>query len=92
MSSNPFESIEQRLDHIEGLLMSLNSEKAEPKKAGYLTRQQAAQLLHLTLPTLHEYTKEGIIQGHRIGRRVLYTETAIEEAVKAIPAIRYKRR
>ncbi|MRR24253.1 helix-turn-helix domain-containing protein [bacterium] len=92
MSNNPFESIEQRLDHIEGLLIGLSSEKAEKKKSGYLTRLEAARLLHLTLPTLHEYTKEGVIQGHRIGRRVLYTEAAIEEAVKAIPAIRYKRR
>lgn len=57
----------------------------------YLSRVQAANLLHITLPTLHEYTRMGIIQGSRIGGRVLYTDQAIKDAVKAIPNIKYRR-
>lgn len=89
--SNPFETIEQKLTDLEGLILSLKDNKLEPKKVTYLTRQQAAELLHITLPTLHEYTKAGVIQGSRIGTRVLYSEQAIQDAVKAIPVLKYKR-
>lgn len=89
--SNPFETIEQKLTDLEGLILSLKDNKPEPKKVTYLTRQQAAELLHITLPTLHEYTKAGVIQGSRIGTRVLYSEQAIQDAVKAIPVLKYKR-
>ncbi len=58
----------------------------------YLSRQEAAEMLHITLPTLWEYTKLGLIEGSRIGRRVLYSEQAIQDAVKSIPSLRYKRR
>ena len=57
----------------------------------YLSRQQAADRLHITLPTLHDYTRKGIIQGLRIGGRVLYSEEAVREAVKAIPTMKYRR-
>lgn len=89
--SNPFESLEQKLTDLEGLILSLKDNKPEPKKAIYLTRQQAAELLHITLPTLHEYTKSGVILGSRIGTRVLYSEQAIQDAVKAIPVLKFKR-
>jgi len=58
----------------------------------YLTRQEAASLLRITLPTLHEYTKAGIIHASRIGTRVLYAEDDILTSVKEIPVQKYKRR
>lgn len=58
----------------------------------YLSRQEAAEMLHITLPTLWEYTKLGLIEGSRIGRRVLYSQEAVQEAVKTIPSMKYKRR
>lgn len=89
--SNPFEAIEQKLTNIENLLLNLREEKPEVPKTSYLTRIQAAELLHLTLPTLNQYTKAGIIKGFRIGSRVLYDETSIKEAVKAMPTLKYRR-
>jgi excisionase family DNA binding protein len=89
--SNPFEVLEQKLDTIEGLIKGLK-DTPQTKQVSYLTREQAAEILHITLPTLATYTREGIIRGHRIGTRVLYTEEAIHEAVKEVPALRYKRR
>jgi excisionase family DNA binding protein len=47
----------------------------------YLTRKDVSKLLHITLPTLHEWTKEGLIQSYRIGNRVLYRSNEIEESV-----------
>ena len=91
--SNPFEILEQRLDTIEELLLSLKGAKFEQQNnIVYLTRLQAAERLHITLPTLNYYTKNGLIQGSRVGTRILYTEDAVNEAVKSIPVLRKKDR
>ena len=58
----------------------------------FLSRQEVATLLKISLPTLNEYTRTGIIKGSRVGSRILYDEVSIREAVKDIPAFRYKRR
>ncbi len=50
----------------------------------YITRQEAADTLHITLPTLLNWTMEGKIKGYRIGRRVLYKKNEINEAVSSI--------
>lgn len=57
----------------------------------YLSRQEVANLLKISLPTLNEYTRTGIIKGSRIGSRVLYDEADIREAVKDIPTLKYRR-
>ena len=58
----------------------------------FLSRQEVATLLKISLPTLNEYTRRGIIKGSRVGSRVLYDEVQIGEAVKGIPTLKYKRR
>lgn len=57
----------------------------------YLSRQEVADLLKISLPTLNEYTRTGIIKGSRIGTRVLYADADVKEAVKAIPTLKYRR-
>jgi len=92
--SNPFEILERKLDTIEEILLSMKKGEGseQQKTVRYRTRQQAAEALHITLPTLHYYTKNGLIQGSRVGTRILYTEEAINEAVKAIPVLRKRER
>ncbi|MEO8853519.1 MAG: helix-turn-helix domain-containing protein [Ginsengibacter sp.] len=55
-----------------------------PQPDNYITRQQAADMLHITLPTLLNWTLDGKIKGYRIGRRVLYKKHEINEAVTSI--------
>jgi excisionase family DNA binding protein len=57
----------------------------------YLSRQEVATLLKISLPTLNEYTRTGIIKGSRIGSRVLYSEEDIKNAIKEIPTYKYRR-
>ena len=49
-----------------------------------LTRKDTANLLRISLPTLHEWTKEGIITAHRIGNRVLYKQEEINLSLNQI--------
>lgn len=65
----------------------------QPKQpaSNYLTRIEVSKLLKISLPTLNEYTRKGIIRGSRIGSRILYLESDIASAVTDIPAIKYRR-
>lgn len=65
----------------------LGDAASEPR---YLTRKATAKLLHISLPTLDKYTEIGIIQGQRVGSRILYKENAIEEACKVIKTKNYQ--
>jgi excisionase family DNA binding protein len=69
----------------------LQSGSSKKSNLRYITRNEAADLLKTSLPTLIKYTQPGIIKGFRIGTRVLYKLEDIEEGVKSIAIRRYKR-
>ena len=55
----------------------------QPKKSlEYKTRKEIAQLLNISLPTLNDWSKLGLITSYKIGNRVLYRTDEINEAVK----------
>lgn len=49
-----------------------------------LTRQQTAERLKISLPTLNELTKSGKIAGYRIGNRVRYKSAEVQQALTQI--------
>ncbi len=56
----------------------------EEKKEGlpnFFKRIETARMLGVSLPTLAEWTRIGIIKCHRIGYRVYYTEDEIMKAM-----------
>ena len=57
----------------------------------YLTRKEVAKKLHISLPTLNEYTKKGRLKGYRINGRVLYREDEVDAALTAAEPLRYRR-
>ena len=62
-----------------------------PKEPKFYSRKETAQLLHVTLPTLDRFTKDGLIVAKRTGNRILYEAEAIDAAVKENRAFKYKR-
>lgn len=58
-------------------------ESQKPEKNIY-TRQETAELLGISLPTLNEYTKQGIITAHRLGYSVRYKLEDIERALVVV--------
>jgi hypothetical protein len=50
-----------------------------------LTRNEVCDILHIGSTTLSKFTKDGIIQGCRIGKRVLYLETDVRAALREMP-------
>jgi len=61
----------------------------KPDENKYLTKKEAAALLKISIPTLHQYTKLGIIKGSRIGTRVLYNLKDLESSMNEIITSRY---
>jgi excisionase family DNA binding protein len=61
---------------------AINLELHEKKEDAYLTRQQAADFLQMSLPTLHQYTKDGLINSFRIGSKIRYKKSDIEKAMQ----------
>jgi len=55
-----------------------------PLKPVYLTRKELAQALKISLPTLDDYTTQGIIPHLRLGRSVRYEERTVFEALKSL--------
>jgi excisionase family DNA binding protein len=55
---------------------------AQPEEL--LTREGAAELLGITLPTLREYTNRGLVTGYRIGTRVRYKRTEVLNGLQQI--------
>jgi excisionase family DNA binding protein len=54
--------------------------KKDTKEQIYLSRKDTAEQLCVSLPTLHDWTKTGIIKAYRIGGRVLYKLSEIHDA------------
>lgn len=71
------------IDGQEFIIDTSDRTKSKPApKEKYLTRGQAARLLQISLPTLHQYTKAGILTSYRVGSRVRYKALEIEAALK----------
>ena len=66
--------------------------KPDQEPAKILTRMEVAGILGISLPTLNEYTKNGTIQGTRIGTRVRYRMADVEAALKNIRNVKSKGR
>jgi excisionase family DNA binding protein len=71
---------------IESILKQFVKDIASPanEPVEFLTRKEAAKILGVSLPTLHEWTKSGKVPGHRIGTRVRYKKSEIENSLLKI--------
>jgi hypothetical protein len=47
--------------------------------------------LKISLPLLHEHTKNGILKAYRIGGRVLYRWDEVYEALEKVETLKYRR-
>lgn len=56
----------------------------------YLTRQETAQILQVTLPTLSDWVNRGKIRAYRINTRIRFKKSDIENALQEV--VKYKRR
>jgi len=66
-------------------VLSLQNSNSE-----FLTRQEVAKRLKISLPTLHDYSKRGIIPVFRIGNKVRYKLADIESSLIMVKYLKFK--
>ncbi|WP_076548666.1 helix-turn-helix domain-containing protein [Maribacter ulvicola] len=66
--------------HLSDLLQAV---KPQPDTQ-LLTRQEVAKWLDVSLPTLHAWTKNGILQSYRIGNKIRYKKNEVLNALQSI--------
>lgn len=57
-----------------------------------LTRDQAAALLSITLPTLRDWTRRGYVTGYRLGTRVRYKRNEVLGSLQQMRTAKRDRR
>jgi excisionase family DNA binding protein len=86
-------NVEQLLEKI-GKLLDSKLKEAEPlskNQSFFLSRAEVSNLLKISLPTLHDWTKQGWLQSYKIGNRVLYKLQEVEEALKKVSINKHKK-
>jgi len=77
---NTFETTKDQL-----VARVVNELKNELKQATftekYLTREEVSELLKISLSTIHNWTKRGILLPYQIGGRVYYKASEIESSM-----------
>ncbi len=73
----------------EAIKNSLSIFTSTPPSEKLLTRKETADKLKISLVTLNDWTKRGMIQSYLIGGRVLYKETEIEKSLHKVRTVKY---
>jgi excisionase family DNA binding protein len=79
-------TVEELIAKIDSIVQQRVQEKIsqlqqEQQMPTYLSRKQVAQLLKISLPTLHEWTKLGLIPSYKIGNRVYYKSNEVKNSL-----------
>ena len=71
--------------------IGISPTKNQKDQSDYITRAEVAKLLKITLPTLHDWTKQGWLKAYKIGTRVLYKLDEVQQSVEKLSSIKYKK-
>jgi excisionase family DNA binding protein len=73
LSSIPLSELESTIAKtVEQILDKRQFNAPEQDREELITREETAHLLRVTLPTLHNWTKQGLIPHYKISSRVRY--------------------
>ncbi|MGY6522425.1 MAG: helix-turn-helix domain-containing protein [Mongoliitalea sp.] len=74
---------------IKEAVKDIKPQESAPTSEKLLTRKETADKLKISLVTLNDWTKRGLIQSYIIGGRVLYKEKEIEASLNKTQTVKY---
>ncbi len=78
-------TVDDLLEHIDTIVEKRLNEKIEqlnPKKGyKFLSRKEVSEILKVSLVTLSDWSKRGVINSYRIGSRIRFKSDEVEEAL-----------
>lgn len=78
---SPQELKESILEDVRAELKLLSSHFQPVKPTEYITRKEARKLLKVSLATLSEWNKKGIIKPYRLGNLIRYKRSELDQAL-----------
>ena len=74
----------QELEDIVLNVLCKTLERLKEKETNdvYLTRRQTAEILKVSLPTLHTWSQKGLLKSHKINSRVRYIKSEVEKFIQ----------
>jgi len=88
---NPFQIFQEELTEIKTLLLEIKNKPVEEVKSENLTVKESAEYLKVSEQSIHNYIKKGFIKAHKLGRIFIIKRIDIEEALKEVKSLKYKR-
>lgn len=79
-----FEHLEKIIDQKLSVLTSVDENEL-------LSIQKTAEELDVADLTIHNYLKKGLLKGTRIGRRIFIKRSDLNNALKEVKSLKYKR-
>ena len=61
------------------------------QQSKFISRKEVASLLKISLPTLNEWSKLGMLKSYKMGNRVLYNQEEVLNAIAAVSAYKHKK-
>jgi excisionase family DNA binding protein len=77
-------------EELNVFLQHLTLYLSEKDKPQYLNCKEVADLLCISLPTVHRWADSGLIEKHRIGKRVLFKYEEILKMVERKTQLKWK--
>ncbi|HUS86211.1 MAG TPA: helix-turn-helix domain-containing protein [Bacteroidales bacterium] len=75
--------LSKKLENIERLLLQKNEQQSTEQPDQFLTIQQAADFLNLTVPTLYSKTSKGELPVMKRSKRLYFSRIELMEYLKA---------
>ena len=80
----PLQLKESILSDVRAELQTITQNFQPKKQPEYLTRKEVAKILKVSLVTLSDWNKKGVIKPYRLGNLIRYKRSEIEESLIAI--------
>ncbi|MEQ3665850.1 helix-turn-helix domain-containing protein [Olleya sp.] len=80
----PNELKENILNDVRAELKAIIQHFQPVKPAEYLTRKEAAKILKVSLVTLSDWNKKGVLKPYRLGKLIRYKRTELDQALISI--------
>lgn len=74
---------------VHDAIKTANPARPELQGDKLLTRKETAEKLKISLPTLNDWSKRGLLKSYIIGGRVLYKANEIEQSLHQVKTVKY---
>lgn len=82
--TTPQELKDSIITDVKAEIQKLSESLKNPNEIKYLTRQEVATIFQISLVTLTEWNKKGILNPYRLGKLVRYKSNEIDQALTNI--------